>query len=166
MLKKSESREKKITSEFDEKIEAKKKKMKKYKKKLLEAMQKKTLKELAKKEKISEEGKKEELIEKIAEKIKYEKVTGYYRELKKKHKFDIFASELVPKHRILSENEKKELLNKYGVKPLQLPRILSTDPVILELGAKPGDIVEITRKSRTIGESKYYRIVIPGEKLK
>lgn len=78
-----------------------------------------------------------------------------------KQTFNILEHELVPKHIILSEEEKEELMKKYGItKPKQLPRILSTDPVIRAINAKPGDVVKIIRKSPTAGESIYYRLVV------
>ena len=82
----------------------------------------------------------------------------------KKEEINIFESELVPKHRILSEEEKKALLAKYNAKLSQLPRILTTDPVVKALGAKPGDVLEITRKNPEIGEYKYYRVVVKPKK--
>jgi DNA-directed RNA polymerase subunit H len=78
-------------------------------------------------------------------------------------KVNVFKHELVPAHRILSEEEKKELLKKYGVTPAKLPKILSIDPVAKALGAKVGDVIEITRKSPTAGEAKYYRLVVKGK---
>ena len=72
----------------------------------------------------------------------------------------ILENYLVPRHRILSEKEKEELLKKYNISPLQLPKILTTDPIVQILGAKEGDIIEIIRKSPTAGETKYYRVVI------
>ncbi|MCW1300948.1 MAG: DNA-directed RNA polymerase subunit H [Candidatus Nanoarchaeia archaeon] len=77
-----------------------------------------------------------------------------------KEEFDIFTHRLVPRHRIISEEEKRELLTKYNAKLADLPRILITDPVVRKLGAKPGDVIEITRSSPTAGETKYYRVVI------
>ncbi len=73
---------------------------------------------------------------------------------------DIFIHELVPKHRVLSEEEKEEVLKRYNAKLMDLPRILVSDPVVRRLGAKPGDVIEIIRKSPTAGESKYYRVVV------
>jgi len=75
----------------------------------------------------------------------------------------ILEHELVPQHRILSPEEAKEVLARYGVQPQQLPYILASDPVVRELGAKPGDIIEIKRKSPTAGEAVYYRLVVTGE---
>ncbi|MBI5872358.1 DNA-directed RNA polymerase subunit H [archaeon] len=75
---------------------------------------------------------------------------------------DIIKHELVPKHIILNENEKNELLKKYGITLRQLPRISATDPVIKVLNGKIGDVVKITRKSAVAGETPYYRVVIKG----
>ncbi len=67
---------------------------------------------------------------------------------------------LVPEHRILSEEEKKELLEKYKIDIKQLPMILSSDPMVKQIGAKVGDVIEIKRKSPTAGEALYYRLVV------
>ena len=74
--------------------------------------------------------------------------------------FNILKHSLVPEHIILNEDEKKELLEKYGIKPEHLPKILTNDPVVKALNAKEGDILKIIRKSKTAGFSTYYRIVI------
>ena len=66
----------------------------------------------------------------------------------------------VPKHEIISKKEAEEVLKKYNCKPTELPLILVNDPAILELGVKPGDMIKITRKSPTAGESLYYRYVV------
>ena len=76
--------------------------------------------------------------------------------------FDIFKHELVPKHEVLSPEETEKLLEKYRVKPYQLPRIRASDAAAIAIGAKPGDVVQITRKSVTAGKSVSYRYVIPG----
>jgi DNA-directed RNA polymerase subunit H len=73
----------------------------------------------------------------------------------------ILQHELVPEHRLLSLEEAAEVLRKLGVKPWQLPQISVNDPVSRLLKAKPGDIIEIRRRSPTGGEALFYRIVIP-----
>lgn len=75
---------------------------------------------------------------------------------------DITKHELVPKHELLTEEEKEELLKRYGVTITQLPRILISDPAIRGLNAKVGDIIKITRYSPTAGKSIYYRVVRKG----
>lgn len=67
---------------------------------------------------------------------------------------------LVPKHEILKEEEVKELLRLLGISKEQLPKIKASDPIIREIGAKPGDVVKITRKSLTAGVSIFYRLVV------
>jgi len=72
----------------------------------------------------------------------------------------ILEHELVPEHRILPLEEAVRVLRMLGVPPNKLPRISINDPVAQLLGAKPGDIIEIRRKSETAGEAVYYRIVV------
>jgi DNA-directed RNA polymerase subunit H (RpoH/RPB5) len=74
--------------------------------------------------------------------------------------FDIFEHSLVPKHEILTAEERDQLLAQYKVKPYQIPQITSTDPAVKAIGAKPGDILRIIRKSSTAGEHVTYRYVI------
>lgn len=66
----------------------------------------------------------------------------------------------VPKHEIISKKEAQAVLKKYNCKPTELPLIFVTDPAILGLGVKPGDMIKISRKSPTAGESLYYRYVV------
>jgi DNA-directed RNA polymerase subunit H len=74
--------------------------------------------------------------------------------------FDIFEHALVPMHEILGEKEKEQLLAQYKVQPYQMPQIKSTDPAVKAIGAKPGDILKIIRKSSTAGEHIAYRYVV------
>jgi DNA-directed RNA polymerase subunit H len=76
-----------------------------------------------------------------------------------KQKFDVTKHVLVPKHSKVSDKEKKELFEKYGISLIQLPKILKNDPFVDALGAKPGDVIKITRKSPTSGEAVFYRSV-------
>lgn len=66
----------------------------------------------------------------------------------------------VPKHEIISKKEAEEVLKKFNCKPTEMPLIFSNDPAIIGLGVKPGDMIKITRKSPTAGESTYYRYVV------
>lgn len=74
--------------------------------------------------------------------------------------FDIFEHALVPRHEILTEKEKQQLLTQYKVKPYQMPQVTSTDPAVKAIGAKIGDILRIIRKSATAGEHIAYRYVV------
>ncbi|TMH95452.1 DNA-directed RNA polymerase subunit H [Candidatus Bathyarchaeota archaeon] len=74
--------------------------------------------------------------------------------------YDVFKHELVPKHVLLKPEEAKEVLGRYHIKPFQLPYIKSSDPAARTIGAKPGDIIKVIRKSATAGESDFYRYVV------
>jgi len=85
--------------------------------------------------------------------------------VKDKYVFDILEHELVPKHKILTKEETDELLKKYSIKLVDLPRIFSDDPVIGMIGARYGDVVKIIRKSRTTVEiSETFRFVIKAKR--
>jgi len=66
----------------------------------------------------------------------------------------------VPKHEIMTKKDAEEVLKKFNCMPTELPLIFVSDPAILGLGVKPGDMIKITRKSPTAGESIYYRYVV------
>jgi DNA-directed RNA polymerase subunit H len=65
-----------------------------------------------------------------------------------------------PQHEIVNRKEAEEVLKKYNAKPSQLPYILIEDKGLEGLDVRPGDIVKITRKSPTAGQSVYYRYVV------
>ena len=66
----------------------------------------------------------------------------------------------VPKHEIMTKKEAEEVLVKYHCKETDLPLIFVNDPAIIAIGVKPGDMIKITRKSATAGQSFYYRYVV------
>ena len=66
----------------------------------------------------------------------------------------------VPKHEIITKKEAEDVLEKYHCKATELPLIFATDPAIIGLGVKPGDMIKVTRKSATAGDSFYFRYVV------
>src|ERR1051326_4645019 len=74
--------------------------------------------------------------------------------------FDVMKHDLVPRHEVLSDAEARDILDRYGVTPDQLPKIFANDAVARAVRAKPGNIIRIRRKSPTAGEAVAYRYVV------
>jgi DNA-directed RNA polymerase subunit H len=81
---------------------------------------------------------------------------------KMKGKFDIKKHTLVPKHKKLTEQEKKQVLEHFRITENELPKIMIDDTAIADQKCRTGDLIKITRNSATAGESFYYRVVING----
>jgi DNA-directed RNA polymerase subunit H len=77
-------------------------------------------------------------------------------------KFDVLKHELVPQFRILSKDEVDALRKSLGIRKEALPWMRRNDPVSKAICAKPGDVVEIIRKSQVAGQAIAYRYVVPG----
>jgi DNA-directed RNA polymerase subunit H len=80
---------------------------------------------------------------------------------KERKRLDILRHELVPKHSILTKQETEDLLKKFSIRLVNLPRIFEDDPASIALGAIEGDVVRITRKSRSpvVESIETYRFV-------
>lgn len=66
---------------------------------------------------------------------------------------------LVPKHELIPDEQRSEILTQLGTSIDKLPKIHRTDPMIEEMGAKRGDLIRIVRNSQTAGSSIYFRVV-------
>jgi DNA-directed RNA polymerase subunit H (RpoH/RPB5) len=66
----------------------------------------------------------------------------------------------VPEHKVITEKEKNELLEKYYIKPENLPVILRDDAMARYLGLCPGEVIQIIRPSPTSGTYTSYRICV------
>ena len=78
----------------------------------------------------------------------------------KKISFNVQNHVFVPKHTLLNEGEKKELLKKYNITPSNLPRILKNDKALANMKVKEGDVIKIERSSQTAGKIDFYRLVV------
>ncbi len=73
--------------------------------------------------------------------------------------FNILEHTLVPKHTILSDEEKNVIFKKYNIMDdNQLPELSRFDPVASILCMRPGQVCKILRSSKTAITSNYYRI--------
>jgi DNA-directed RNA polymerase subunit H len=72
---------------------------------------------------------------------------------------DVTDHELVPEHELLAEADLEEVLAEYDIDRTDLPKIKRRDPALPD-GAEPGDVVKVTRDSRTTDEAIVYRLVV------
>ena len=75
--------------------------------------------------------------------------------------FDISAHRKVPKHRVLLKNELDAVLKEFHAEtPTQFPRIDCQDPMAKWVGARPGDVLEITGLCESSGDNRRYRLCV------
>ncbi len=72
---------------------------------------------------------------------------------------DVSQHELVPEHRVLEETDIEGVLEEYGIKRTDLPKIKTSDPALPD-AATIGDVIQINRDSRTTDTATVYRLVI------
>ncbi len=72
---------------------------------------------------------------------------------------DVSQHELVPDHTVLSDVELEDVLEEYNIEKTDLPKIKRKDPALPD-EATIGDVVKITRNSRTTDEAVVYRLVV------
>ncbi len=87
------------------------------------------------------------------------------------HSYEMFIS-VKPKHVsydehiIMKPEEVQELLNFMNINIGANPRIFTTDPAVVWIGGREGDMIKIRRRSETAGQAYYYRLVVrPTKKL-
>ena len=66
----------------------------------------------------------------------------------------------VPKHEIAPKEEIDDLLTNYYKSKNSFPKMLASDSAAIWIGARPGDVVKISRISDSAGKSIAYRLVI------
>jgi len=75
----------------------------------------------------------------------------------------IIDHNIVPKHILLTNEEKEKYFSVFNHHPRDMKKILVNDPIARFYGAKVGDLFKIIRPSITSGKEIDFRIVIPGE---
>ena len=75
--------------------------------------------------------------------------------------FNILEHQLVPKGRIMSDEELSQLKENINITDLsQLPEISRFDPQALAMCIRPGEVCELLRNSVTSVETTYYRACV------
>ena len=72
---------------------------------------------------------------------------------------DVSQHTMVPEHEVLDEDDIEGVLEEYDIKPTDLPKIVRSDPALPE-EAEVGDVIKITRDSRTTDRAVVYRLVV------
>lgn len=79
----------------------------------------------------------------------------------KRLQFNILEHSLVPPHRVMNENEVKDVMKRYNITDItQFPEISRFDPVAQVIGLRPSKVCEITRPSKTAIVTTYYRVCV------
>lgn len=66
------------------------------------------------------------------------------------------SHELIPQHKLLPKDEGEKLLSEFKVTRMQIPKIRVKDAALIGMGAKAGQIIEVSRQDG----SRNYRLVI------
>ena len=72
--------------------------------------------------------------------------------------YNILKHTMVPKHRILNNEEKEKIIEKYNILDDNIPPISRFDPVAQVIGLRPSQYCEIVRPSKSSIKSLFYRI--------
>ena len=72
---------------------------------------------------------------------------------------DVSQHELVPDHTVVEDADLEGVLQEYNIKKTDLPKIKRADPALPD-EASIGDVVRITRDSRTTDQAVVYRLVV------
>jgi len=74
--------------------------------------------------------------------------------------FCVARHSLVPPHRLLSSQERKDLLARLGCKASALPKLKESDPVARYFRFAPGSVVRIDRRIGNLESEPYFRLVV------
>ena len=88
--------------------------------------------------------------------------SGPFLQIIKMEETQLIKHFLVPEHVKLSDEEKKNLLQKYNISLRQLPMINIKDPAIKNLSLNVGDVIRIRRSQKNPKEEDFFRVVVDG----
>jgi DNA-directed RNA polymerase I, II, and III subunit RPABC1 len=99
--------------------------------------------------------------------VKVKPNTFVYKEIKENDEIFLMSElvfnrtkhRLVPKHVLMTEVEKRDVLTTYDCRDTQIPRMVTTDYIARYFGAKAGDMFKIFRPSPSSGMYITYRVV-------
>ena len=77
--------------------------------------------------------------------------------------FDKLTHDYVPKHILMSKEEKEEVIKLYRSKESEFPLILSSDVVVRIIGGVEGTMIKIEREGYSTGISIVYRMIAKNE---
>ena len=77
----------------------------------------------------------------------------------RKLQFNISKHRKVPNHKLLNDSEKAEVTKLYELE--KMPKILCQDEMAKFIGARPGDVVEVTGMCQSSAENKRWRYCVP-----
>ena len=69
---------------------------------------------------------------------------------------DAPSHELIPQHKLMSAKDAEEMLATFRVSKHLIPKFFAKDAALAGMGAKPGQIIEVTR----LDGSKCYRLIV------
>jgi len=75
---------------------------------------------------------------------------------------DVSQHNMVPEHSLVDEQTLEDVLEEYNIDKTDLPKIKRTDPAVknLDEDVETGDVIEVTRDSRTTDQAVVYRLVV------
>jgi len=79
----------------------------------------------------------------------------------KRLQYNIMNHQLVPPHKVLSDEEKTEVKKRFNIlEDTQIPDISRFSPVSQVIGIRPGEFCKVIRPSKTSIKSEFYRVCL------
>jgi len=79
----------------------------------------------------------------------------------KRLQYNIMKHQLVPPHKVLSDEEKTEVKKRFNIlNDTQIPDMSRFSPVSQVIGIRPGEVCKVIRPSKTSIKSEFYRVCL------